>query len=163
MDRWSSRTLDLAQADDAEGFLRLMDAYANDPAGGGGPLRPEVRAKLVTELVARPHVVSIGGFLDDALVALANCVEGFSTFAAAPLLNIHDFVVLPEARGRGLSQRLLLDIETLARARGACKITLEVLAGNDRAQRAYAKFGFAPYRLDPTLGPAEFWQKPLTR
>ena len=39
--------------------------------------------------------------------ALANCIFGFSTFNARPLMNIHDMFVHKDFRGRGYSQKLL--------------------------------------------------------
>lgn len=38
--------------------------------------------------------------------------------------------VVPKFRGLGLSQRMLHKVEDIARQRGCCKITLEVLEGN---------------------------------
>jgi hypothetical protein len=40
-------------------------------------------------------------------------------------------------------------------------VTLEVLEGNQIAKNAYIKFGFAGYELDPKMGKALFWEKPL--
>ncbi len=37
---------------------------------------------------------------------------------------------------------MLRKVREIARQRGCCKITLEVLEGNDVAQAAYRKFGF---------------------
>jgi ribosomal protein S18 acetylase RimI-like enzyme len=91
----------------------------------------------------------------DAPVGLANCFEGFSTFAAKPLINIHDVFVIPAARGRGVVCALFAEIARIGRARGCCKITLEVLATNERAQAAYRREGFGGSAA--TL----FWQKKL--
>ena len=76
--------------------------------------------------------------------------------------NIHDVVVLPEYRGRGIGLARLDFIESEARARGACKLTLEVLQGNEAAKRVYSKKGYATYQLDPKMGAAEFWEKKLS-
>jgi ribosomal protein S18 acetylase RimI-like enzyme len=92
---------------------------------------------------------------------LAVSFEGYSTFQARPLLNLHDFVVDPEFRGRGVALGLLSRLEREARSRGCCKITLEVLEGNARARGIYARFGFAGYELDPATGKALFLQKKL--
>jgi ribosomal protein S18 acetylase RimI-like enzyme len=78
-----------------------------------------------------------------------------------PLVNIHDIVVLPKYRGRGISQFLLQEVEAIAREKGCCKLTLEVLEGNKVAQKAYTRFGFRDYVLDPSAGKALFWQKML--
>jgi Acetyltransferases len=86
----------------------------------------------------------------------------FSTFACRPLVNIHDIAVLPAYRGRGVARRMIDCVEALARRRGACKLTLEVLEGNQRAARLYAACGFTAYQLDPAMGRANFLQKWLT-
>ena len=50
-------------------------------------------------------------------------------------------------------------MEQIARERGACKLTLEVLQGNRGAGRLYERLGFADYQLDPAMGHARFMQK----
>ena len=92
-------------------------------------------------------------------VGLVNCFEGFSTFACQPLVNVHDVVVLASHRGRRVGECLLAEVERIARTRGACKLTLEVLSGNASALRLYSRAGFAGYQLDPELGSAQFLQK----
>lgn len=143
----------------AAAIVGLLDAYARDPMGGGAPLLPEVREHIVAALASRPHAISLIAFADHEPVGLVNCFEGFSTFACQPLINIHDFVVLETHRGRGISQTMLAAVEALARARGCCKVTLEVLSGNTVAKAAYEKFGFRAYTLDERAGSAVFWQK----
>lgn len=64
-----------------------------------------------------------------------------------------------EFRGLGLSQPMLSKVEEIAKLKGCCKITLEVLEGNKVAQKSYIKFGFAGYELDPIMGKALFWQR----
>jgi ribosomal protein S18 acetylase RimI-like enzyme len=49
--------------------------------------------------------------------------------------------------------------EQVARERGACKLTLEVLSGNRSANTLYARIGFVSYQLDPAMGDAQFLQK----
>jgi ribosomal protein S18 acetylase RimI-like enzyme len=94
-------------------------------------------------------------------VGLINCFEGFSTFKCKPLVNIHDVVVIDGYRGQGVSQRMMDKVEEIARQRGCCKLTLEVLEGNKPAQRAYLRYGFSGYQLDPETGHALFWEKYL--
>lgn len=52
-------------------------------------------------------------------------------------------------------------VEEEARSRGACKITLEVLGGNEGAKALYASLGYGNYALDPEAGTAQFWEKKL--
>jgi ribosomal protein S18 acetylase RimI-like enzyme len=140
-------------------LVMLLDAYAQDPMGGGEGLTQDVKARLCDDLAARPTAASFIAWLNGAPVGLINCMEGYSTFKAQPLMNIHDIAVLPDHRGAGVGQALLMAAEQHARARGCCKLTLEVLTGNARALSSYLRFGFAPYELDPAAGQASFMQK----
>lgn len=157
-------TLQIVRADyrdaaHARALIDLLDAYARDPAGGGQPLGDFAKAHLVQELAARPQAFSVLAF-DGALpVGLVNCFEGFSTFACRPLVNVHDLVVLASHRGRRVGEQMLAGVEAIARERGACKLTLEVLQGNAPAIKLYERVGFAGYQLDPALGNAQFLQK----
>jgi ribosomal protein S18 acetylase RimI-like enzyme len=153
--------VDYADQRQAADLVNLLDSYARDPMGGGEPLADEVKQQLVPALAERSDAFSLICYVQDEPAGLINCFEGFSTFKAKPLLNIHDVAVDPKFRGRGVSQALLAEVETIARERGYCKITLEVLAGNQIAQRAYLRFGFADYELNPAHGKALFWQKTL--
>lgn len=143
----------------AAALVMLLDAYARDPAGGGDGLSDFARANLVASLAARPQAYSVLAFDADQAVGLVNCIEGFSTFACRPLVNVHDVVVLASHRGHGIAGQMLAHAESIARERGAVKLTLEVLSGNQPAMRLYERIGFAGYQLDPAMGTARFLQK----
>lgn len=143
----------------AAGLVELLDAYARDPAGGGEGLSEFARANLIAELATRPFIFSVLAFEGGTAVGLINAIEGFSTFACRPLVNIHDVVVLADHRRRGIASQMLAEVEAIARERGACKLTLEVLDGNRSARTLYEKLGFDDYRLDPAMGHAQFMQK----
>ena len=152
---------DYASPRDAADIVALLEAYARDPMGGGEQLGQEVRDEVVPGLAATPGAFSLIARLDGKAVGLANCFTGFSTFIAKPLINVHDMTVLANHRGRGIGKALLGAVEAEARRRGACKITLEVLSGNERAKALYAASGYRDYQLDPRSGHALFWQKRL--
>jgi GNAT superfamily N-acetyltransferase len=143
----------------AAALVELLDAYARDPAGGGEALSEFARTSLIAELAARPFIFSVLAFHGGAAVGLVNAIEGFSTFACRPLVNVHDVVVLPSHRRRGIAAQMFAEVEAIARERGACKLTLEVLSGNRSARTLYKKLGFDDYRLDPAMGHAQFMQK----
>ena len=143
----------------AKDFIELMDSYACDPMGGSQPLAEDVKQCLVAELAKRCDVVSVLCYVEHQPAGLMTAIEGFSTFNAKPLLNIHDVIVLAPFRGLGISQLMLQKIEDIAQTRGCCKLTLEVLTGNNGAQQAYKKFGFKAYELDPKMGSAVFLEK----
>ena len=145
----------------AQALVFLLDAYARDVAGGGKPLSDFAKAHLVTELASRPQAFSVLAFDGEQPVGLVNCIEGFSTFACKPLVNVHDVVVLGSHRGLRLGEKMIALVEKIALQRGACKLTLEVLSGNPSAIKLYERIGFAGYQLDPAMGSALFLQKRL--
>jgi GNAT superfamily N-acetyltransferase len=156
------RKADFSSSSDAEAIMYLLNSYACDPMGGSEELSDFCKQNLVSSLSKIPSAHVFLCFVDKSPAGIAICFETFSTFACAPLLNIHDFAVHPSFRRRGLSQRLLDAVEALAREKKCCKLTLEVLEGNAAAQAAYIRHGFAGYELDPSKGRALFWQKKLT-
>lgn len=143
-------------------LLMLLNAYALDPMGGEEPLTDYVKDNLLAALAQRPNMFTLLCYLDGKPAGLINCIESFSTFSCKPVINIHDVVVLPFYRGYGLSEVMLQEVESIAREKGCCKLTLEVLQGNAVAQKAYRKFGFSGYELDPEMGYAMFWDKKIT-
>ena len=156
--------LDIFQADytnalHAAALVSLLDDYARDISGGGEPLGEFTKANLVSALAARPQAFSVLAFDGTQPVGLINCIEGFSTFACKPLVNVHDVVVIASQRGKRLGEKMLALVEHIASQRGACKLTLEVLQGNTSAIKLYQRIGFAAYQLDPAMGQARFFQK----
>lgn len=155
------RRLNLGDAQQVRRWLDVLDAYAQDPMGGGQPLPADTRARLPQAWAECAGASSWLAWVGDEAVGLLNAVAGFSTFAARPLLNVHDLAVLPAWRGQGVGRALLRAAEAEARRMGACKLTLEVLSGNTGAAALYASEGYALYALDPAQGTAQFMQKPL--
>jgi ribosomal protein S18 acetylase RimI-like enzyme len=153
------RRADLADAADAAAIVALIDAYAQDPRGGGKPLPAEVRQRLVPGLAAHPTSRVWLAFEGSQPVGVCVAFVGYSTFNARPLLNIHDLAVLPGQRGRGVGRALLAAAESQAIGEGCCKLTLEVLEDNP-ARHLYQRFGFEPARYGES-GPALFQVKAL--
>ena len=148
---------------DSDNLLEALRTYALDPMGGGEDLSDYAKENLVVSLQQRPtcHAFLLKEVGSQQVAGFSICFEGFSTFACAPLLNIHDFAILPSFRGRGLGSILLEGIEESCKSFGCCKITLEVLEGNEVARKLYKKQGYVPYELDPAMGKALFLQKKL--
>ena len=136
------READLDDDRDSKGFIEVLDSYASAPVGGGKPLAPDVRERVVPMLRAHPTSLVLLAFVDDEPVGVAVCFFGLSSFRARPLLNIHDLAVLPRYQGKGVGQALLEAVEDHARRKGCCKLTLEVLDDNTRARALYRRFGF---------------------
>lgn len=142
-------------------LLDLLQMYALDPMGGGGAIDDNTLKALPEALASRDFMHSFIVYEEDTPLGFSNCIESFSTFSAKGVMNIHDFAIVPQARGKDLSQFLLKGIEEFASNIGCTKLTLEVLTGNKSAIRAYEKSGFSAYQLNPDLGDAMFWQKSI--
>ena len=152
---------DLDRPDHQRAVVDLISAYAADPMGSGKPLPDAVRARMIPGLRALPTTLIFLAYDEGHPVGIATCFRGFSTFAARPLVNIHDLAVLPACRGRGIGRQLLDAVERKARALGCCKVTLEVQEDNVRARRIYEAAGFAQTVYAEGAGGALFFSKPL--
>src|SRR6184192_340223 len=152
---------DLKLSEHQKAVLAMVDAYSRDAMGEAKPLDPDVRARLIPGLQKHPTTLIFLAFDGDQPVGAAVCFIGFSSFAAKPLINIHDFVVLPMSRGKGIGRRLLNAVEAKARELGCCKLTLEVMDKNHQAVRMYQAAGFERYALQAEAGAAIFMSKPL--
>ena len=152
---------DLDRPDHQAAVLAMVDAYSRDPMGDGAPLSSDARERLIPGLRTHPTTLVFLAYDGDHPVGVAVCFLGFSTFAARPLVNLHDVSILPTHRGRGAGRALLAAVEAKARELGCCKLTLEVLDHNHRALRTYTAAGFQRYALQPSAGEAIFLTKPL--
>jgi GNAT superfamily N-acetyltransferase len=152
---------DLNDAAQAAAIIDLLNRYAQHPMGGGEALPQYTQANLIDALKQRRECRILLAYDGATPIGLCNCFEGFSTFACKPLLNIHDLYVADGYRNLGIAKKLLAGAEEIARESGCCKLTLEVLSGNQAAKMSYAGVGFKPYQLNEEFGHAEFWQKYL--
>lgn len=142
-------------------LVTLLNAYAQDPLGGGSPLARDVQDILPQRLASFPGAYSFIAYQAGLPIGLLNAFTGFSTFSASPLINIHDVYVAPDARGSGTVDALFKAIESVAEELHCCKLTLEVLEENGPARSAYNRLGYKGYDLGEAGGEALFWQKKL--
>jgi ribosomal protein S18 acetylase RimI-like enzyme len=120
-----------------------------------------VLERLISGLKSHPTTLIFLAYKDQHAVGLATCFRGFSTFAARPLINIHDLVVLPAHRGMGIGRRMLAAVERKARETGCCKVTLEVQENNATARRTYEQAGFSQGLYGPDTGGSLYYWKTL--
>lgn len=152
---------DLARHEDARDVEEMTETYARDPLGNGGPLPPDVLARLINGLRATPTAIVFLAKVDGRLAGIATCFRGFSTFQARPLINVHDLAVHPGHRGRGIGRELLRAVVAKARALGCCRVTLEVQERNLPARRLYEDEGFEHSLASTPAGGALFFAKHL--
>ena len=120
-----------------------------------------MRESLVDGLRNHPTTLIWLAYDGDIAVGIAVCFLGFSTFAARPLINVHDLAVLPDNRRQGIGRRLLDAVEQAAREMGCCKLTLEVQENNHQARKTYAAAGFRQAEYEKAAGGSLFMSKPL--
>lgn len=124
----------------------LIDEYRRGPFGDGIGLDSDDAARLIRGLRSHPGARVYLALRDGDAAGCAVCFTGFSTFAARPLLNIHDLIVTRRYRRMGIARALIRWIASDAAARGFCKLTLEVRSDNEPALSLYADEGFGPGR-----------------
>ena len=147
---------DLANKTHAEAFIKLMNAYMEHPMGISQSIKMDHAEKIIADLIQHPTYLGVMVQYEGEYVGLANCFINYSTFKGKPLINIHDFIVLPEYRNKGLAQLLLYGIEAIGKEKGCCRINLEVRHDNHSAMKLYKKVGYI--ECDP---PMYFWEKYL--
>ena len=122
---------------------RFLPAKHRTPADYGSFMSTQLEKPDVIVLVA-----DVNG---DVIGYTYAAVEGYDYMSLrGPAGVMHDIVVDPEYRGRGVG-RLLLDA-TLAelKARGAPRVVLSTAERNESAQRLYAKAGFRRTMVEMT-------------
>ena len=122
--------IDYTNESHVKDFRQMMNSYSMDPRISGEPMDPEILRVLPERMLKFGMTTTFVLYADGQPAGLANCIIGFSTFAAKNLLNIHDFYIDTKDRGQGLSQKLLARVEAYAREQQCCKLTLEVLDKN---------------------------------
>ena len=146
--------INLAKEEHRAALLLLLDQYMLDPMGNNAPMSAELGPKIIGGLKDYPSYLGFFVIVDGQYAALANCNKNFSTFKARPLINIHDFIVHPDFRGRGIGKFLLDEIVCYGEKNGYCRVNLEVRCDNLMAQKLYRKAGFV--ECNP---PMYFWER----
>jgi ribosomal protein S18 acetylase RimI-like enzyme len=122
--------------------VELIDAYMQDPMGGGNPMPEKNKKPLVEGLAAHPGTFVLFAVEEDRYLGVATCFVNFSTFNVKPYINVHDLAVIKSARGKGVGRKLLERIIEIAKEKDYCKVTLEVRNDNINAQGLYKSLGF---------------------
>ena len=102
-------------------------------------------------VAAEDATVSVLAFDDDETVGMA-----VGTLCTDGGMNVLSLFVTPGQRGTDTASQLMTMIETWGLERGANRVTLEVLAGSDRAATFYARLGYQPTGRRETY-PGRVW------
>lgn len=138
--RLGAHLVDVHHAFDAQRFLPTRERM---PADYAAFLLRQMHDSSVAVLVADDR----GDVVGYAYAA----VEGYDyTMLRGPAGVLHDIVVDPEFRGRGVGRRLLEAALEFMSARGAPRIVLSTAARNEAAQRLFASAGFRRTMIEMT-------------
>ena len=137
-------------------LTELLNMYMADPMGDSPQLNKLQQLRLVDGLANHPSCFVLLEILDGVVVGLATCFINFSTFMVQPYLNIHDFFIHSDYRGKGLANSLMQELIIISKDRKYGKITLEVREDNFVAQGLYKSLGFEACK--PNM---YFWTKKL--
>jgi len=120
----------------------LLNQYMRDPMGDSTPLNKLQQLRLVDGLASHPASFVLFVLSNEKIVGLATCFINFSTFNVKSYLNIHDFFIHPDYRGKGFANSLMQELISISKERKYCKLTLEVREDNIIAQGLYKCLGF---------------------
>jgi ribosomal protein S18 acetylase RimI-like enzyme len=105
--------------------------------------------RLLQRVAERSGALFVAESADAAIGFIACYVKDteslIETAAFSRYGYVSDLHVAAEWRGRGVAQRLLAAAEDHLARHGVARLRIGVLAANISAQRAYARYGFAPY------------------
>ncbi|WP_299692129.1 GNAT family N-acetyltransferase [uncultured Vibrio sp.] len=148
----SIRRIETESIEDKGIFESLFREYLS---GFSAELNPTV----ISQLFALPYFHGFISCVDNKPAGFAVCFESFSTYRAQRVMNIHDFMVSDNFRGKGLGKAQLNGVEQYCRDNGYLKITLEVGDDNLAAKKLYSSCDYQDYRV--VLQDQQHWQKYL--
>ncbi|MFA9370562.1 MAG: GNAT family N-acetyltransferase [Labilibaculum antarcticum] len=99
--------LDLDNQNHQTALFNLMNAYMLDRMGCEKPLQTDSFQYLFRGLQKQTNYIGVLVKGQDKYIALANCFVNFSTFQ----INIHNLIVLPDYRGKGLGRFLMQSVD----------------------------------------------------
>jgi GNAT superfamily N-acetyltransferase len=92
----------------------------------------------------KSHAEVVIGYLDNKPVSFALFFHNFSTFLGRPGIYLEDLFVKPEARGKGIGQKMLAYLAHLAKQRKCGRLEWWVLDWNETAVNFYKKLNATP-------------------
>ncbi len=106
--------------------------------------------ETLTHAITAPDNRFYGAFESDRLIGMVS-FQRYTRLKLRQRAVIGSMYVIPEARGRGIGQKLLEQVLQTAQAwgDGLEDVVLGVTVGNDAARRLYERVGFQTYSIDP--------------
>jgi ribosomal protein S18 acetylase RimI-like enzyme len=116
------------------------------------PRTPADYAAFMGEQLGKPDVAVIVAHVNEDVIGYAYAaVEGYDYMQLrGPAGVLHDIIVDPEYRGRGVGRQLLEAALAFLESRGAPRVVLTSAARNDAALRLFARMGFRRTMIEMT-------------
>ena len=147
---------DFTNPQHCERLCEMVNNFISDPMGYGEPLTDRNKLRLLDGLESHPSSLVLFASDNDKIVGFVTVFILFSTFIAAPVMNIHDVFVEKDHRHAGWAEKMLNEVIKIAEQKRCGKVTLEVRKDNTGAQNLYKKLGFLE-----SDSPMYFWVKEL--
>jgi ribosomal protein S18 acetylase RimI-like enzyme len=136
------------------GALLVEEHHGFDPQRflAARPGTPEGYASFISTQLEDPNVAVLVAEDREEVIGYAYAaVEGYDYMALrGPAGVLHDVVVDPVHRGRGMGRLLLHATLEFLRSRGAPRVVLSTAARNEAAQRLFAGVGFRRTMIEMT-------------
>ena len=91
--------------------------------------RPQTWVRVATDTAQEVVAVAVGSLIEDS-------------FTGQPAVHLEVVVIDERVDGHGLGSRLIAEIESDGRQRGAAVMSLNVMTANHRARSLYERLGF---------------------
>lgn len=116
------------------------------------PRTPLDYASFLASQLGKPDVaVLVADENGDVIGYAYAAVEGYDYMSLrGPAGVVHDILVEPESRGRGVGRQLLDAALAFLKARGAPRAVLTTAEGNEGAERLFARAGFRRTMIEMT-------------
>lgn len=115
-------------------------------------LTPDGYGAFLGSQLDDPNVVVLVAEHDERIIGYAYAaIEGIDYMALrGPAAVLHDLIVDPEYRGRGVGQRLLNATFSYLTSRAAPRVVLSTAERNEAAQRLFERMGFRRTMVEMT-------------
>lgn len=117
----------------------LIDKYIIYYNDEGGKWTYDIAKRRLEQIFLTPDFYGIGLYSESELVGFA--VGWFKDFDNLELFYLEEILVFKEYQNKGFGTKVLQEVESLVKKKGAQKIDLSTTYEDDH-QRFYSRFGF---------------------
>lgn len=138
------KSIDSTRFEEFFDMLKAMhdEEHAANDTVCGNPTTNAHKKRLQKDLGKKYHACIAAE--NGNAVGFAQWYEGYAGIAATPILYLENIYVKPQARGRGIAEKLFKHVKREARGKKCARIDWVTLRENTASQKFYKKLGAAP-------------------